>query len=270
MENVTTPDAPTGPPAILAADDPPVFSRLRPDADPRAFLVADHGGRLFPRSLGHLGLPDPVLDRHVAYDIGIDHLTRRLVERLDLPAFLHHYSRLLIDPNRPLDDPTSICAVSDGVVVPGNCGITDREREQRAAAFFHPYHEAIDAAVDACVRRGQAPAVISLHSFTPRFRGTERPWHVGVLWADDDRMSRPLIDRLSADPTLVIGDNEPYSAQNRYGYTLETHAMARDLPNVLIEVRQDLIATDDTAEAWADRLADVLAGILEDLGLGAR
>ena len=254
--------APTPTPA--ATEDPATFEVMNRDARSRALLLADHAGRAIPNRLGELGLEAEALERHIAYDIGIDRLTRRLSAVLDAQAILHRYSRLLIDPNRPLDDPTSICAISDGCIVPGNRDLDDTARTGRADAYFHPYHDAIDAIVRAQLDRGDIPALISLHSFTPSFRGHRRPWHIGVLWADDGRMAVPLMDKLSADPTLCIGDNEPYSGKTRHGFTLETHAMDRGLPNVLIEVRQDLIATDADADAWAERLSVPLAEILAD------
>ena len=96
-------------------------------------------------------------------------------------------------------------------------------------------------------------------------RGVERPWHVGVLWDRDGRLARPLIDALGAHAGLCIGDNQPYSGRDQFGYTIETHALPAGLPNVLIEVRQDLIDTHHGVEHWAGILAPSLADILADL-----
>ncbi|HET8726490.1 MAG TPA: N-formylglutamate amidohydrolase [Alphaproteobacteria bacterium] len=250
-------------PSLLGPNDPPPFRAVNPTGRAPALLLADHAGRAFPESLGRLGLGEAPLDLHIAYDIGVEWMTRRLAELLDAPALIHAYSRLLLDPNRTLDDPTSICAISDGVVVPGNRQLTDAEAEARAEAFFHPYHDAIEAAIEGFADRGVSPAIISMHSFTPMMRGFERPWEVGILWGEDGRMPLPLMEALRGDG-VVVGDNEPYSGRNMHGYTIETHALARALPNVLIEVRQDLIGTKAEAEAWAERLAPPLAALLED------
>jgi len=249
---------------LLGPDDPPPFTVHNPRGRAAVVLVADHAGRAIPAAFGRLGLDQGALDRHFAYDIGIAPLTRDLADRLDAPAILHNYSRLLIDPNRPLYDPTSICEIGEGVVIAGNRGLTVRDRAARAAAFFHPYHDAVDAAVRRYLDRGTAPALLSLHSFTPQYRGHVRPWHAGVLWAEDGRIPEPLIAALRRDPALCVGDNQPYSGRLRYGYTVETHAMSRGLANALIEVRQDLIGHPGGAQAWAARLADALAPILAD------
>jgi predicted N-formylglutamate amidohydrolase len=68
---------------------------------------------------------------------------------------------------------------------------------------------------------------------------------------------------LKAEPDLVVGDNEPYLG-GLEGDTVDRHAVRRGLPNALIEVRQDLIATEAEAERWAERLAAALASILAD------
>lgn len=255
---------------IVGPDDPPVYLRHNPAGRARAVVLADHARNRIPAALDRLGLPHAPLDRHIAYDIGVEWMARRLADRLDAPALLHGYSRLIIDPNRPLDDPTSICAISDGVVVPGNRHVDPEHAADRAAAFHRPYHGAVDAEIRRLETGGAVPAVISVHSFTPTLRGAQRPWHVGILWADDGRIPRPLMAALAEDEKICVGDNEPYSGRNLHGYTMETHALPRGLPNALIEVRQDLITTEADAIAWADRLADALLPILADDGLYRR
>jgi len=252
---------------LLGPDDPPPFELVNPDGKACALLVADHAGRAFPKSLGMLGVDMGALDRHVAYDIGIEAFSRRLAERLDATLVLHRYSRLILDPNRQLDDPTSICAISDGVIVPGNARLSREDEAARADAFFHPYHDAVAEQLDRIAARCPAPALLSLHSFTPVMRGFARPWQVGVLWRDDGRIPLPLMEALRRDPEITVGDNQPYSGRNEHGYTIHHHAEPRGLPHVLIEMRQDLIAADAAAEAWADRMAELFAPILADQDL---
>ncbi|MEO3434782.1 N-formylglutamate amidohydrolase [Inquilinus sp. CAU 1745] len=251
---------------LIGEDDPPPFAHVNAEGAAPALLVADHAGRAFPKALGWLGLGDAALGRHVAYDIGVDWLTRRLAVLLDAPALIHRYSRLILDPNRPLDDPTSICAISDGVIVPGNRHLSAAEAEARADSFFHPYHNAIGAEIDGFLGRGVTPAFISVHSFTPEMRGFRRPWEIGVLWGDDGRMAVPLMTALEKDGVLV-GDNEPYSGKHTHGHTVEEHALPRRLPNVLLEFRQDLVTNEEDAHRWADRIAGPLLDLLADPAL---
>lgn len=245
-------------------DDPPAVTVLNPGAHAPLLLLCDHAGRAVPARLGNLGLPDAEFERHIAWDIGAADLTRRLSERFAATAVLSGYSRLVIDCNREPDDPTSIPELSEATVIPGNRGLSAAERARRVAEIFTPYHDAASTALAGHAHRGIAPAVVSVHSFTPVFRSVVRPWHVGILWDRDDRLSGPLLRRLGARPELCVGDNEPYSGRDRYGYSIATHGARLGLPHVLIEVRQDLIADAAGVARWADMLAPALhASILE-------
>lgn len=223
-------------------------------------LICDHARNLIPPEYGALGLPPETLERHIAWDPGARAVTLGLARRLGAPAVLSRFSRLLIDPNRGRDDPTLIMRLSDRAVVPGNLGVDAAERARRIARYYDPYDRAVGAAVERPLSRGIVPAIVSVHSFTPVWRGRARPWQVGVLWDADPRLARPLIDRLRQGGDLVVGDNEPYSGALA-GDTLYRHATRRGLAHALIELRQDLIADDAGAESWAERLAAILADL---------
>jgi len=267
MSSGANPERPASAGALLQAGDPPPFTIVNPGGRGRAVLIADHAGRAIPQALGTLGLGPVELARQIGWDIGIADVTRRLATRLDAPAVLAGYSRLVIDCNRRLRDPTSMAQESDGVVVPGNRGLSPVHRSSRIDALFTPYHDAIRNVIDGHRRAGGVPALVSMHSFTPVMNGQERPWHVGVLWNRDARMAQPLIARLRAGPDLCIGDNEPYTGRNEHGYSIYVHAEDVGLPHVLLEVRQDLIDTHHGAEAWAERLGAALADVLADESL---
>ena len=265
---VGAPDLPHPPPEpLLRPGDPPPFEIVNADGAARMVLIADHAGRSIPQALGTLGLEPAELARHIAWDIGIADVTRRLAKRLDAPAALAGYSRLVIDCNRKLGNPTSIAQESDGVAVPGNRGLTPAQRAQRVAALFTPYHEAVAGVIEGRRRAGLVPALVSMHSFTPVMNGFERPWHIGILWSRDPRLPLPLIKRLAAEPGLCVGDNEPYSGRAEQGYSIYVHGQDLGIPHVLIEVRQDLIDTHHGAEAWAQRIGNALADVLADDGL---
>lgn len=224
-------------------------------------LVGDHARRDLPEEYGDLGLPAAEFDRHIAYDIGVEMVTRELAALVGAPAVMANFSRLLIDPNRGEDDPTLIRQLYDGTIVPANYPMTAEERERRLDRFYRPYHDAIDAmaasVAEAC---GGAPLLVSVHSFTPVMQGHVRPWHAGVLWDIDDRVARPLIDMLAADTGIVVGDNEPYDGALR-GDTMFRHAIVNGFAHALVEIRQDLIAGQAGALAWAERLAPIVEAI---------
>lgn len=226
-------------------------------------LICDHACNGFPEKYGTLGLPPSELRRHIAYDIGVDGLTRQLAGQLGVPAVLSKFSRLLIDPNRGLDDPTLIMRLSDGFVVPGNADVDEDERQHRIDAYYQPYHDDISRLIDEALKNDVKPALLSIHSFTPMWKGTPRPWHAGLLWDKRDRrFSEAMITALSADPHLVVGDNEPYRG-GLPGDTIDVHGTRRGVTSTLLEVRQDLIGDDAGIAEWCGRLAEILPGIID-------
>ncbi|MFN4144035.1 N-formylglutamate amidohydrolase [Aestuariivirga sp.] len=232
--------------------------------DTRLILLCDHASNRIPDDYGGLGIPEEQFSRHIAYDIGARDLTLGLARRLEAPAVLSCFSRLLIDPNRGMDDPTLIMRISDGAVVPGNRGVDEAERQRRTARFHQPYHRAIAEQIAAVSAQGHVPFLVSIHSFTPVWRGWRRPWHVGILWDRDEAVARAMIRGFLAQGDLVVGDNEPYHGALE-GDTLNTHGTRAGLPHALIEVRQDLIAGKTGVDEWVERVAKVIEPIMYDV-----
>ena len=80
-------------------------------------ILCDHARNTVPPELGDLGLPPATFERHIAYDIGARAVTVNLARTLGAPAVMSCFSRLVIDPNRGLDDPTLLMRLSDGAVI---------------------------------------------------------------------------------------------------------------------------------------------------------
>ena len=228
-------------------------------------LLCDHASSRVPEDVTPLGLPAADMARHIAYDVGAAGVTERLAQALGAGAVLSCFSRLVIDPNRGEDDPTLVMRLSDGSIVPGNRGVDEAEVTRRLERFHRPYHRAVEGAIAA---RGR-PALISVHSFTPALRGRPpRPWHVGVLWGGDPASGRALIERLRAATDWVVGDNQPYTGALQ-GDCMDRHGTATGLRHVLIEVRNDLIATAEDQRTWADALAPHLEAVLAQRKIAA-
>jgi predicted N-formylglutamate amidohydrolase len=242
---------------------PDAVEWIRRDGDPSLLLLCDHASNAIPPAYGTLGLSDADRCRHIAWDVGARGVTLALADLFEAPAILTRVSRLVIDANRGEDDPTLVMKLYDGSVIEGNRHADADEIGRRIAAYHRPYHATVTAAIEASLAQGIEPRLVSIHSFTPQLRGRQpRPWHVGVLWDEDDRIAGPLIERLRSEDELVVGDNEPYSGRLR-GDTLWRHGTCRGLPHVLIEVRNDLIADTAGQQAWGVLLARCLADVLD-------
>lgn len=249
---------------LLSADDPAPAIILNADKQSNTVIVCDHGGDAFPAKLNNLGLDATLRARHIAWDIGAAAVAREVARLLDAPAALGCYSRLVIDLNRPTVDLTSIREISDGVLVPGNRNLSAADVDARIAEIFTPYHNAVAELVETARQRVSAPALVSIHSFTPVMKGAERPWHIGVLFGPDARLAHKLISVLSKNSDICVGENKPYSGYDLFGCTVETHAIPKGYPNVLLEIRQDLIDTQHGAEHWAGVIATALQEVLAD------
>ena len=236
---------------LVGPGDPPPYTIYNEQGDAPFLLVCDHASRAFPRAMNQLGVADWVLDKHVAWDIGSDSLTRHLADRFNARAVMAGYSRLVVDLNRRLDHRSAFIPVSDGIAIPGNLDLSEEEKTLRTRSFFNPYHDAIEAQIASFLAEGRVPAVISIHTCTPVFDRIVRKWHIGVMWDRDPRIALPLLDRLAAMPEVCVGDNEPYSGQHPNDYTIDHHAEQAGLPCVGVEIRQDLVTSEDGARHWA-------------------
>jgi predicted N-formylglutamate amidohydrolase len=230
----------------------------------RWLITCDHAANTIPAAVngGTLGLSDADMNRHIAYDVGAAGLTLELAKALNSTAILSNFSRLVIDPNRGEDDPTLVMKLYDGTIISGNRHVDADEIEARLDLCYRPYHRAL-----AELAARPDTVILSIHSFTRQLEGRPvRPWEIGVLHADDQRLSKPLIAALAAQGGPPVGDNEPYGG-HLPGDAVERHALQHGRPNVLIELRNDLIRTAQDQAKWATRLAPVLEDVLTSTNL---
>jgi predicted N-formylglutamate amidohydrolase len=213
-------------------------------------LVCEHAGQILPESLGELGLDAETMSSHIAWDIGAAGLSQALSKQLDAPLILQRYSRLVFDCNRNFDAPDAIVEKSDGMTVPLNKNLSVADRQRRFDQVYLPFHTAIDGIIDDCLRRGQQPTIISIHSFTPVFMGQQRILELGVIHDFDARF---------ADRMIGVARNEPYAPRDGITHTLNRHGIDRKLLNVMFEVRNDLIADPSGQEQWAKRLSGMIS-----------
>ena len=245
---------------LLESSDPFPVGEQRLRSPSPFLLIGDHAGNAVPQRLGDLGISPADLNRHIGIDIGIHGVSQRLSELLDAPYVYQRYSRLVIDCNRTPGSPTSITPVSDSTRVPANHGLSTDDIAMREAEIFWPYQGAISRQLQAMQKNGSSPAVIAMHSFTPKHGDfpAPRPWHIGILFNRDDRLAATLISLLEKDRDLAIGVNQPYAVADEADYAVPVHCEQGGLLHVALEIRQDLIETEAGQRAWAERLARLL------------
>ncbi|MBI2393864.1 MAG: N-formylglutamate amidohydrolase [Deltaproteobacteria bacterium] len=248
---------------MLRSHEPPPYEIVRPSARGRVVLICDHASHRVPEALGTLGISGDELLTHIGWDIGAADVARRLSELLDATLILAGYSRLVIDENRPPHVPSATPIVSGGIRIPGNEGLDDAARAARVETFHRPYHTAIAGLLDDRAREGRDVVLISIHSFTPEpLHGTPRPWPISMLYGSDTRLAHPLLAALRADdPSMPVGDNEPYRVSEETDYAVPVHGVRRGILHTAFELRQDGVATLSGAHAWAERIARLYRSI---------
>jgi predicted N-formylglutamate amidohydrolase len=243
------------PHALLGPSDPPAAVVIREGGRADVLLIGDHAGNAIPASLEGLGVSPSDRGRHIAWDLGVRALGEALSAELDATFIRQSFSRLVIDCNRDPGSMDSIVESSDGTVVTGNVGLRPDAREARRLAIHEPYHQAIAREIERRRARGPCPVLVALHSFTPALAGAKRPWQIGLLHdAGDTTLTRALLRRLGQEPSLCVGDNEPYR-MNGTDYTIPRHAYPSEARYLEVEFRQDLLPDEEHARQWATRFA---------------
>lgn len=230
---------------------------LAGDMSSAFMLVCEHASNYIPKTYDALGLAENLLDSHIAWDPGAAIVTRRMSERLGAPALLGGNSRLLYDCNRPTDAADAIPARSEIFDIPGNQDLSDSEKQRRIDDFYQPFHAALSTAL---YRREMPLALVTIHSFTPIYRGKKRDVEIGILHDADPRLADAMLQLSSNRTDLVVLKNEPYGPGDGVMHTLKKHGVGLGILNVMIEVRNDLLQS----ESQCIEIADLLAGLLND------
>lgn len=233
-------------------------------------FTCDHASNYLPAEFGTLGLPVEDLSRHIAWDPGALPVARRMADALDATLIETRVSRLVIDCNRPLDAPDLVSPVSETTAIPGNTGLSEKQRAARIDLAWRPFHDTIAEIIDRRLAHGQETRLVSVHSFTPVYKGRSRPWHIGIIHDDDRRLAAPLISALRRLAGVTIGVNEPYSPADRVYFTLEKHARPRGLACAMIEIRNDEISGETGQRKWADLLTGIFSNLEPEEARGSR
>jgi len=245
------------PEPLLDSDEAAPFELLHGRGKSVFVLTADHAGRAIPRRLRNLGLSPAELESHIAWDIGIAGVARRLSSALNAALVLQRYSRLVIDCNRDPEVESSIAKLSEHTRIPGNESVSAGEALLRRQSVFDPYHAAIAQLLQQRAQSGETTIMIALHSMTPVFKGRSRAMHAAVLYDRDFRFARHVLHALRQEHGITVAENEPYFVSPATDYTIPHHAEGH-VPYAEIEIRQDLIADDAGQSLWAERLGRVL------------
>lgn len=242
-------------PLQLPVDWPEPVEIVNPTGASPVVLLCEHASNHIPREYCGLGLSSTERASHIAWDIGAAEVTRRLSAQLDAPAFLGTYSRVVVDLNRPPGSSESIAPMSAAIDIPGNAAVAQAERRRREQRIFEPFHATVRSFLDRRIEVGTRTVLVAIHSFTPTFLGTWRPWHAGVLFDAAKDLGNRIVERLATDSSINVAANQPYTVNVAEDYAILVHGDDREIPAILIEIRNDGISGEAEIEDWAARLA---------------
>lgn len=241
------------------------FSLINPDGDANLVVVCEHASNFIPPIYADLGLSTETLQTHIAWDPGALAVAEILANRLDAPLIRQNVSRLVYDCNRPPDAEAAMPPISEIYPVPGNDNLAQQERAARAQTFYQPFRDALAGLIAHKSSGQRQPALVTVHSFNPTYMQQVRDYGLGILHDRDQRLADLLLAQMQTENRLDVRRNMPYGPADGVTHTLQVHALPRQLPNVMLEIRNDLIATPNHQTAMAEWLADHLSSALTPL-----
>lgn len=243
---------------LIEPSEGPAFAVRRPEGTSKVVLICEHASKKMPRALGNMGLDEAALESHIAWDIGAQRVAEMLSDRLDASLVSQRFSRLAYDCNRPPEAAGAYPERSEIYDVPGNAGLSAEDKARRAEALYYPFHQAVDALVEGRLSEGREVVMVTVHSFTPVYFGAPREGHLGILHDEDSRLADAMLDAAQALELDQVLRNYPYGPQDGVTHTLKRHGLTRQIANVMLEIRNDLIADDTGQAVWAARVAELL------------
>lgn len=250
-----------------ASENTEAVEVLNPQGAGPAILLCEHASHHVPAEYDGLGLDAASARSHAAWDPGARDLALCLSRTLDAPLVAGRVSRLVYDCNRPPDSPSAMPAQTELIEIPGNRHLTAEQRAARTRAVYRPFCAAVETVIGDRRARGLPTALITVHSFTPLWFGLPRAVEIGILHDADARMADLMLRAARHLPGRKVERNQPYGPDDGVTHSLQLHGVAQDLPNVMIEVRNDLLATPRAVAMIADELHSLLAPALSGLGL---
>lgn len=250
-------------PKLLNAKDGDPVSIINAECKGPFVLVCEHASNRIPASLGGLGLEQDVANSHVAWDPGALAVSRLLAQKFDSPLVVQNFSRLVYDCNRPPHAVDAMPQRSEIYDIPGNKDLTEAARKSRTETIYQPFHAAVAECIASRMEAGQQPVVATLHSFTPVYFGKRRKVELGILHDADSRFADAMLAAASSVTNLVTQRNQPYGPQQGVMHTLQLQAQPLALLNVMVEIRNDLIANEQSQRDIAGQMSSMLEQALE-------
>lgn len=251
----------------ISSDFGEVAELVNPNGAGPVVLICEHASNAIPPDFAGLGLDDDARRSHIAWDPGARDLSGMLSEALDAPLICGRVSRLVYDCNRPPDAPSAMPERSEDTEIPGNATISEADRNARITHIYDPFRKAVQDVLSARMAAGHPTAIVTIHSFTPVYFGKPRAVEIGVLHDDDRTLADAMLSRAGIVSPRDVQRNAPYGPQDGVTHSLRIYGLANALPNVMIEVRNDLLASPEATANIAQEILAMLLPAISAIGL---
>lgn len=237
-----------------------IVEHIRNSSHAPVLFVCEHASFHIPERFGDLGLDAVARKSHIAWDPGAENVTRILAERFNAPAVISRVSRLVYDCNRPPSVADAVPEKSEIFDVPGNKNLSQAQIADRIESYYRPFEHTLVRAIE---EHQVDPILITIHSFTPVYNGQTRDVEIGLLHDDDRRVVDAMLDFATTHSTQNIQRNQPYGPDDGVTHTIRLHGVENDLLNVMVEIRNDLLANQEDCASIADVLERLILNSLE-------
>lgn len=251
-----------------SSSEMPVARLHNPCDRPEFILVCEHAVHFIPPELNDLGLDKATINSHVGSDLGALAVAKLMAEQLNAPLVASQISRLVYDCNRPPEEPSAMPETCEIYDIVGNKNLSQAARDERTQKYYMPFTNLLSQTIEQQMSNGNLPVIVTIHSFTGIYYGKPRAVEIGILHDEDTRFADAMLLAAKDCSNFKFERNEPYGPQDGVTHTLKLHALKNGLLNVMIEVRNDLIANEQDQVKVAKTLSKYVQNALNELNEG--
>lgn len=218
-------------------------------------LVCEHASNFIPADLDELNVSEKVVNSHVGWDLGALAVAKKMAKSLNAPLVASGISRLVYDCNRPPEAPSATPAKCEVYDIIGNQNLSEAARDKRTQKYYLPFYNLLTQTIKDQTLKNNQPVIVTIHSFTGIYYGKPRDVEIGILHDDDTKFADAMLDAAKNDDKFNFERNKPYGPEDGVTHTLKLHGLENGLMNVMIEVRNDLIANQQDQAMVAETLS---------------
>lgn len=224
-------------------------------------ITCEHASNAVPAEWAHLFRgSEPVLGSHRGWDPGALELAKKMADSLDASLHIYPWTRLLIELNRSKGHKSVFSEFTRSLPID--------HKSLLLSAYWSPYRENVREDIQKAVAIGKRVIHISVHTFTPIWKGEERDLDIGLLYdpqrKNEQEFCRNWRKKLKSQvPGFRIRMNRPYlGSSDGHTTSLRKDLSENNYLGIEIEVNQKYWFKDQPDwNSLCNRLAESLMNV---------